>query len=834
MTLLRKNVGLIYILLLAIQVVLIAYYAVKSFQIEVPDYFYFESAALYFNNQKRIELFEYISGIALLGLYFLGIILLEPLVSPKVRRYAKTVLSGIFNKKNKKFIFTLSFLVAISPLLIYFVGKSFSGKLLFQSIILMLSMALPFWHYFAFYYKRIIVKWFDDKLKNKPKEDLFFAKNYFFMAILLIAFLQLMYLFYDPIVNRPKIINEYFSIPETTILKDKRSYDNTTFWQAKLPSAITFKNDIRNDEVFSNCIVNTPEELHVFEPSMLNGITSYNDHRNVFCINGLLDLKTFEGVQNPRLYHILQEGQYKARELEMLSLSNNDKDFLSYNKFEIHWQILSRFMIHHNSFMYIPIADLSQDKNISMINAQYGLGSAWIFEKILTHFDSISLDGWLKLSYLFYYFYFAIFIGIIFAITRNLAWTTIIFLFSMSVINYRGYDFLLLPPGESPWRHFFDIIIVYLLFAYANYKRIIFYVTALLFGVGSIILNPQIGLMIFIATAISGILYAYREQYRLKLTLMLSLLTFLIAWAIFVLTSSTNDLASYYLDGVIGFPISFSEMFKLFLMIIVGYVFLWKILKDRLTTNYTHLVFLFLYAQALLIYVVWHYNPDGFKARAFIYVLIAGLLMFSFRHIIAYRYKNFIAGAMVAVAIIIYIDSVSDVLKSKRQYEKIFDQHVTYEWNMDRAHIVSTMNPIYFQNGIDLIQKYSKDHNGIYIVSEYDNFLPFLAHKYSLMPFFDMKWYLITPKELNKSIRVLQKNKPEYLFVDTGIDRNLNNEIIDSKFPEIGYLNQESIWRVQRLKLMYQIFQSVSDDYELVEQGDLIAVYKRKDINETH
>jgi len=153
---------------------------------------------------------------------------------------------------------------------------------------------------------------------------------------------------------------------------------------------------------------------------------------------------------------------------------------------------------------------------------------------------------------------------------------------------------------------------------------------------------------------------------------------------------------------------------------------------------------------------------------------------------------------------------------------------------MDRAHIISTMNPLYFQNGVDLIQKYSNGQNGIYIVSEYDNLLPFLAHKYSLMPFFDLKWYLITPKELDKSIKTLQVNKPEYIFIDTGIDRNVNNEIIDQKLPKIGYLNQESIWRVQRLKLLNEVFQSVANDYQLVEKGYLISVYKRKDSNETY
>jgi hypothetical protein len=825
--LLRKNIGILYIFLLAIQVILIAYYVVKSLQIEVPDYFYFESVALYYNDQKRIELLEYIMGITLVGAYFLGIMILEPMVSLKAKRYSKAILTGVFNQKNKKLILIVGFLLVLSPLLIYFVGKSFFGKLIFQLVVFFASLLLPYWHYFTHYQKQGIRECLQKRFKNYKIDEVIIPKNYFFVGILLIAFLQLTYLFYDPIVNRPKIINEYFNIPETTILKDQSEHDNTMFWQTKLPSAITFKNDITHKQNFANCVEKRPEELRMFEPSFSDIVVSYDSLHNQFCVNGLLDLKTFDGVEDAELYHILQQRQDKAREFEMLSLSVNDKDFLSYNKFEIHWQILSRFMIHHNSFLFIPIADFSQDKNISTINAQYGLGSAWVFHKLLAEFDSISLDGWLKLSYLFYYVYFAVFIGIVFIITRNIMWTTMIFLLSLTVINYRGYDFLLLPPGESPWRHFFDIVIVYFLFAYAQYKRIIFYLAALFLGIGSIVLNPQIGLMIFLATIVSGVFYAYREQHRLKSTLILSLIALLIAGIIFVFTSSANDLASYYLDGVIGFPISFFQMFKIFLMIIVGYVLLWKILKDRLTTNYTHLIFLLLYAQALLLYVVWHYNPDGFKARAFIYILTIALLLFPFRKMVSDRWKSYLMIGVASIMALIYLDSVFKVIKSKRQYEKIFEHHKTYEWNMDRAHIVSTMNPLYFQNGVDLIQKYSKNQNGIYIVSEYDNFLPFLAHKYSLMPFFDMKWYLITLKELNKSIKTLQENKPEYIFVDTGIDRNLNNEVIDPKFPEIGYLHQESTWRVQRLKLLNEVFQSVASDYELIEKGSLISVYKK-------
>jgi len=63
--------------------------------------------------------------------------------------------------------------------------------------------------------------------------------------------------------------------------------------------------------------------------------------------------------------------------------------------------------------------------------------------------------------------------------------------------------------------------------------------------------------------------------------------------------------------------------------------------------------------------------------------------------------------------------------------------------------------------------------------------------------------------------------------VDTDIYRNFNNDLIDPKIPVIGYLSQESIWRVQRLKLLNKIFEGVSGDYTLIKKGILISIYKR-------
>jgi hypothetical protein len=271
----------------------------------------------------------------------------------------------------------------------------------------------------------------------------------------------------------------------------------------------------------------------------------------------------------------------------------------------------------------------------------------------------------------------------------------------------------------------------------------------------------------------------------------------------------------------------FKFMLVLFVVFITGYLLIKDIMKRFPKEVYLHYVFIAIYVQELFLYVAWHFNADGLLARFYFYILL--LLIFR-PYICSFSAdkKRRVAVYAFTAVLGIFVLSALYANFSKYRYEKIFSTHKTYEWNMERAKITSTMNPEYFQNGVDLIKKYSGDSKGIYIVSEFDNILPFLSDKYSLMPFFDLKWYHITPKEVRKSTDKLTENRPEYVFVDTGYDRNLNNEIIDPDFPRYDYISEESVWRVQRLKMLYSVFKSVEQNYQLVEKGSLISVYKKK------
>ncbi|MGE4266596.1 MAG: hypothetical protein AB7F25_04105 [Deferribacterales bacterium] len=807
----------LYLFLTAIQIILFLHYLVQSFGPKPVNYFYNDCVTIFFNPEKRAELIGYIASVCVIGIFILTVIIAERLSCGKMCRLSSVFFNRIFSLQNIKGTLISLLVFVFIPFGILAIGIHPLIKFVIQTILLTAIIGAPIGLI------RKLRKFLEKtglKLSKKPK-----ILNYILAGIIFIGFLQIFSLLYGTIFGNPKIINEFFTIPETTLLGDK-AIDNTQYWNEHFHSPITNKTDIITD-YDKNCITDKNiADNRVMQLYSREGFY-YNRHTGKLCIN-TADMSSFAVLAE--IENINRITAHNADELAKQKVhipTDEEKYFLSLNKFETHWQILSRFMIHHNSFIYVPIMELSLGKNIEGINAQYGLGATQFFEKILSGLDSISLDSILKMSYLFYYVYF-IMLGIaLYIMTKSLAWTSFLFIAAVTAFNLRGYDFRILPPGDAAWRHLFDVTVMMLLYIYAKKDNLLFLASALLLSVVSVWLNPQIGLMILTASVISAVFFAIFEKRHIIYSFILSGAALASGLKLYTACSASNDLAEYYLDGVIGFRMPFKFMLVLFAVFIIGYLLIKNIMKRFPKEVYLHYIFIAVYVQELFVYVAWHFNPDGLLSRFYFYILLLLILKPYISNFPANKRRKTAVYAFSAV-LGLYALSALYVNLSKYRYEKIFTTHKTYEWNMERAKITSTMNPEYFQNGVDLIKKYSDVAKGIYIVSEFDNILPFLSDKYSLMPFFDLKWYHITPKELNKSVSTLKDKRPEYIFVDTGYDRNLNNEIIDPDFPGYKYISEESVWRVQRLNLLYSVFSSVEQDYQLVEKGALISVYKRK------
>ncbi len=770
MVFIKKNLFYLYGFILSLQMVLASHYLTNLLPLTIPDYAYYEGTAIYFNPLKKSELLGYLLGIVVIGIWFSGLFLGKE----KIERYTKYSFVYLISKITGLGMMIASLL--IFPALIYVSHFCPEIKLGLSLLLVVFCSWLPYG--FKGLSRKEILANFEEHLKNLllRKQSLDISK--FYKVLILLAYIQLVALFYEPIFQNIKIITEYYNVNEKVVVDHK----------------------------------------YIDKQKTLNSIVS-NVGSSGFG-NGLV--KSEADILNP--------GQMTTSNF---NLTNENKLFLKENTFELHWQILSRFMIHHNSFIYIPAKEFELNKPVEHINSQYGLGISWLLSKVFVPFGGISIDKWLRFSYIAYYVYFLLFIILTQLLVRDWRFTAIIFLLSMRMINNRGYDFLLLPPGESPWRHFFDLWVVFFIYYFGRNQNILYYWMALAFGVLSIFINPQIGLMVFVSVILVGVYYLLLQKNKNRDMIIALIVSVLIAFLCFQITNSASDLAKYYIDGVIGFPIKIKQLMFFLLLITIGYSISLYLMKRLELKQLLPLLFLFFYSQALLVYVVWHYNSDGLSARAFIYILTIGLMFYYMAKAWPYKVQNILWIIITGYAFSTYVSSVKKVIDSKKEYNKIFETHKTYKWDMPNAHFISTMNPQPFKNDANLIRKYSSQ-NGVYIISEYDNILPFLANKYSQMPFFDLKWYLITPREVQKSIDLLKNDQPKYLYIDAGIDRDYENEIIDIQMPIIGYLYQESIWRVQRLKLLRVIFSQVRDQYELIEEGKMISVYKRKDKNEMH
>lgn len=819
-------------IILAIHIIILSQYFTDSINIPTPDYFYYDFVGLYYNDHKIIELARYVTGILFIGLYYMAIILISSNASQKSKVEYIDALSTVLNKENKQGLtfYTLGFIAL--PYFVYILISDDLIRALFQGSILLVGIFFPAWQLPAFHslrtasLKLLGSNGHGDKTNTKQENT---TATRLYLPLTLLALAQLVYIFHDSIHGKPKIINEYWDVPEATII-NHTPLDNTEFWRQHFPSSITQMGDLDNIHVTINCTQASPTELNLPHPDLLDTFFYYNTRNNIFCINGSPDDAKNPLNAHQKIQPILQHLVDNDNKLKRIRLSTEAQEFINHNSIELQWKVLSRYMFHHNMFILNPINEFALERDKHEIISQYGLAFPWMAEKILTLSNNLSFDGWLKLSYIFYIAYYILLLLIIFAITGSTAWTALLYLSCIAVLNSRGYDFLIMPPGESPWRHFADIFIVFGLYLYGRSGNALYYYITLLLAILSILLNPQIGAMIYIATTVSLIFYSYREKQSLLHNSIAAIIASGIAIYAYIATNSQNALAKYYLDGAIGFPVSDMELVAILVILVAPYFILLRIISKGMTKNYLHLLFLLLYAQALLLYVVWHFNSDGFKSRAHIYILTIGLLLYSYRSTSADKLKSHTLAPITLAVTVIYIISASTVLEQKREYQAIFSNHVTYDWEFDKARIQTTMPPDHFKESIDLIQKHVQSEKGIYIISDYDAILPYLAGRYSLMPFFDLKWYLITPKEVSYTKILLEERKPEYIFVDTNHSRNFNNDIIDSSYPDIGYLHEESVWRVQRLKLLYSIFTAISPAYELIETGKMISVYRRKGV----
>jgi len=398
----------------------------------------------------------------------------------------------------------------------------------------------------------------------------------------------------------------------------------------------------------------------------------------------------------------------------------------------------------------------------------------------------------------------------------------------VAALNKLGYLALVIAPGINPLRHFFDVFVILFCFLYWQRKNWIYFGLAYIFSLIEIFNNSLFGIFILGALLTVFLIKSLVSFEKIWCSVLLFGGGLLTGGVVYQLSNVGIDpMMLYYFKGLAGFLADYRIIFLI--LFVIGSMYL-VLVKPILTKdNFSYFVlFLIIYAQGMLFYYIWGSDLAHFLVIfPIIFFAIFVFVKLCIDHYGVNKAKSFILDVIFMASIILYVPSVVNYYLTKTEFDNIFATHVVYKWNMPTARFISTMDPTYFTDSINLIKAYSTD-NSIYIISKYDNFLPFLAQKYSAMPYFDTSWFLMSDRELQKSIAVIKENKPKYLFVDSDINRSYALDIIDGY--SIRYyddLYYESLWRFIRLDGLKKIFYAIENDYRPIKKAYLLTVYER-------
>lgn len=691
-------------------------------------------------------------------------------------------------------------------------------------------------------------------------------QKYLFYVISGLLFIELIFMLSPFIFGRLFVANDYMDIPEQTFLNG-RYVDNTSYINTNNIGGV-IKYDPRIDKGSSpiapkdlSIKLNATEELLIFvepykhkyfydtktETLTISGPMTNDERSSLEFMIGdndkgkLMKMFTTSNMYYPKVDVI---GLYSDKDTPNLSRSkkvfkNYDSEafeFIMKNKIEIKNQALAGHFFHHHNYQLGPLNERILGKDPAKINYTYGWFSSIMIEKIMQVIGGINFQNYFKTNYIFYLIYYLIIIAVISIIFRDIRFTSIALLIMLGSLHYLRYPDLIKAPGFNPIRHFFDPLVLLFLFYSVTKRKYAYLITCLGLAAFSILVSKEFGIFMFLALATTLALFFVASPRKKENYLNYAILfAGIIAAFSFILMTNrgANSLFFYTLIGV-SVPLITTKGLILFQLLFVPfYIF---IIKSRDSDNPLKylLLYLLLYTQMASVYFVWNPAFNHLHTLAPIWGI---MLVILFKMALEYPLleplkRGYLLPSALIIFSIYYVPAVAFYNFEKYQYDQVRESHRIYEWKLERASFDSTMDPSLFEHDVKLINKYAPNTMGIYIISKYDNLLPFISKKYSTMPYIELVTSLVTKKEINNCINIILKDKPDYIFVDTDIDRNFNGDIYYENDPVVTMLypklNDASRGRVIMFKYLREVYHGVAKDFEMVENGLLISVYKRK------
>lgn len=541
----------------------------------------------------------------------------------------------------------------------------------------------------------------------------------------------------------------------------------------------------------------------------------------------LLQKATGASLENIKLFIDRTDVREKLKSLKLREAERTNLESLRFN---VHWQILSRWYFHHHNFVWGPAVKLGAKMNLKSIFFQYGIiGGAIQYGITKFLMGGFQIPNYFFLWSILYGIYFILFHIGVYSITKSKPLTIISSILFMAFLLSQQYEYIFLGPGLNPIRHFLDISAFVFAFRFFNTRSKSSFFGLIFFILLNFVLNPEFGFFCSAALIFSVLVYIWVNKIFDRYLLAIGTLTLFAHAALWVILKTGQEAAvGLYLGGFFS-PVFPQKILFLSLLLMSYIVTSLLVRANSLKTMKPEgfiLLAALLYIAEIFLYPLfgmsWNHIVNISPIIVFTTVLGVNYFLINYSKLT----KSVLMG-LLAISVLFFTSSIRTFFSTKANYQNELVKYQIERWQLKGNELLTQIPEKPILDSIHLIEKYSKKRDQLTMISRFDNLLPLLTNRATNLPGNELMAFLLSDAEYKKVIAAFADQKPDILFTDRDITMPSSDELIDSNTQVLGYLHQESRMRLDRVNRLKTIFSEIKSKYKKIDEGGVLAVWEK-------
>lgn len=566
----------------------------------------------------------------------------------------------------------------------------------------------------------------------------------------------------------------------------------------------------------------------------------FNEHTGVLDIHRIGDATQYQTLPFiapssavAGLQRRFRDDMGDALALATRQYSAEEKDFLKRNRPELERAlVLGRFFYHHN-FIFSAAVARAQDAEAKH-GSQYGKGLTQGFAAVLAVVpENVRFNAYL----LFLYASYPLYLLLVIAVGRACGLTPwqLHFAVAATIASFllSEIETVRLGVGLAPWRHLFDVAVLYALWRYGRHPSSsnLTLVAATVFA--SIYWSLEMGVFIGLS-AVGALLALAIQQREVRLLGHFAGLVLVVLASYLVSDPHAQTLAWPVLAGINTPSIPFGLIFGA-ATFSCALLTAWIWLARRLDGESKALGWwcmagaVVFYFAASIIYLIFYPRPHHLVPviPAMALGLAAGWALLTHGNrgdSMSPRMRLVASGTTAALVLGVAVLALLRTIEVVGE-NRIFTNHVTHRWEFPAADLKSTADPMLLEQSVAMIRA-RNPQAVVDIISPWEVVLLPLSGKGKNGPFVVSFDSLLTEREVNLLANHLVQNGNDVLFMDS----RLASGLYELPLLEDAYMHNRqlaSVLRVRAHATLRKVFTKVQGCYQLEEQGPLISAYRR-------